>query len=209
MVIIFDLDGTIIDSSERMYRLFCDLVSQCSFSKERYWELKRNKVNHRALLNRFFPKVHFEEFNQKWMSMIEEERYLLLDQNYEDTIEVLMELKKHYSLYLLTARQKKAALLEELVRLSIESYFEKILVTENKIAKEELLAKEISRDRKLQSEKIYFVSDMGKDIQVGKSFGYRTVAITHGFMNRERLEEYKPEYVIDRLAELLGICNAK
>ena len=70
-MIIFDLDGTLIDSSERMYRLFQDLVPESTFSKEEYWKLKRNKINHKVLLQMYFPDMDFEEFNKKWLSLIE------------------------------------------------------------------------------------------------------------------------------------------
>ena len=60
---IFDLDGTIIDSSERMYRLFCKLVPQCRLTKEEYWEYKRNKGNHKKLIETKYPEVDFYEFN--------------------------------------------------------------------------------------------------------------------------------------------------
>lgn len=51
----------------------------------------------------------------------------------------------------------------------------------------------------------YFISDVGEDIMLGNSFDLTTVAITHGFMNRPRLEEYQPKYIIDSLTELLEL----
>ena len=49
MNIVFDFDGTIIDASERLYRLFQDLVPRSALSKEAYWALKRNKINHNMI----------------------------------------------------------------------------------------------------------------------------------------------------------------
>ena len=201
---IFDLDGTIIDSSERLYRLFQRLVPESSFTKEQYWNLKRKKINHETILNSFFPEHNFSDFEIKWMKMIENPEYLEMDQNYPDTIDVLNELVKMHSLILLTARQSKNNLLAELQRLNIRDFFSLILVTESTSTKDELLCyaeKEYFR----KGDNDLFVSDMGKDIIVGKRHGYRTIAITHGFMNSKQLSLYEPDLIIDRLSQILLI----
>ena len=74
MKIFFDLDGTLVDASERLYRLFCDLIPECNFTKEEYWNLKRNKINHQMILEKYFPQYNFDEFNTKWLSLIEKEK---------------------------------------------------------------------------------------------------------------------------------------
>lgn len=205
MNIIFDLDGTLIDSSERMYRLFCELIPQSRLSKEQYWALKRDKVNHKMLLERYFPEVEYEDFNGKWMPLIEEERFLLMDKKFDDTIEVLTKLSNKADLFLLTARQSKEELLKEIARLGLAGFFKEIMVTEGKLLKEELLKKSCERFPELKNKQNFFVSDMGKDIQLGNTYGYQTVAITHGFMNEDRLKEYNPAYVINELIGLLGL----
>jgi phosphoglycolate phosphatase len=201
MNVIFDLDGTLIDSSERMYRLFCDLVPQCELTKEGYWDLKRDKINHKQLLAMKYPNVDYELFNKEWMNRIELEEYLLLDTTYHDTIEVLNFLSSKSNLYLLTARQLKLNLYNQLTRLGIIGFFKKIFVTENKYSKEELLFKEYIMNNQ-QNCNDFFVSDMGKDIELGNKLGFKTVAITHGFMNGMRLKEYSPNYIINNLVEL-------
>ena len=67
MNIFFDLDGTLVDASERLYCLFCDLIPECTFTKEEYWDLKRNKINHQKILEKYFPQYNFSEFNFKWL----------------------------------------------------------------------------------------------------------------------------------------------
>ena len=42
---IFDLDGTLIDSSERMYKLFCELIPQTNLTKEEYWNLCSKSIS--------------------------------------------------------------------------------------------------------------------------------------------------------------------
>ncbi|MCI8949863.1 MAG: HAD family hydrolase [Lachnospiraceae bacterium] len=204
MNIIFDLDGTLIDSSERMYKLFCCLVSQCKLTKKEYWDLKRDKVNHKELLKMRYPEIEFSKFNKEWMRSIEKKYYLDMDQNYPDTLDVLYSLDKSFDLYLLTARQSKTGLYDELKRLSLFGFFRKILLTEGSKTKEELLCKVIKDIPDLGDKRNIFVSDMGNDILLGNKIGYSTVAISHGFMSREKLAEYKPGRIIDELSEFLS-----
>lgn len=205
MKVIFDLDGTLIDVSERMYRLFQALVPQSLLSKNEYWELKRDKISHEILLNKYFPEISFEYFNSKWMKAIETEEYILMDKNYSDTIDVLRRLSNKFNLYLLTSRQLKCELQRELEKLMLKKYFTDILVTERKYSKKELLTQYIKKDVNFLKDVKYFIGDVGEDIMLGNSFDLTTVAITHGFMNRPRLEEYQPKYIIDSLTELLEL----
>lgn len=205
--IIFDLDGTLIDSSERLYQLFQELVPESRFSKEEYWKLKRNKVNHKMILETYFPGKRVEDFNNKWMELIENDEYLNTDKIYPDTVGVLNGLSAVYNIVLLTARQLKNGLYNELERLGIEHYFDKIFVTEGRSTKEELLKKILDEGILKKNKGDIFVGDMGKDIQVGKHLEYRTVAITHGFMNREKLLEYNADILIDELSELVDVCR--
>ena len=138
MNLIFDLDGTLIDASDRMYTLFRELVPACKLSCEEYWDLKRSKHNHQYLIEKNHPKINYCEFHQRWLSLIEERRWLELDKVYEDTIAVLTGLYGTYRMILLTARQSRRNLLWETERLGLSGYFSEIYVTENLLSKEEL-----------------------------------------------------------------------
>ena len=204
MIYIFDLDGTLIDSSERMYRLFCDLIPACSLTKNEYWNYKRNKINHKKLIEMLYPQVSFEEFNDRWMPLIEEKKYLDMDENYPDTLGVLSGLKGNgNALYLLTARQSKKSLIEELQRLGLLDFFNDVITTEGRQSKEDVLIEFARNNQDILNSENTFISDMGKDIQLGNKLGFYTVAISHGFMSEEKLKEYSPKRVIKGLSELL------
>ena len=193
---IFDLDGTLVDASERLYKLFQFLVPESKLTKKEYWDFKRDKVGHQMILERLFPNHSFDEFNKRWLGLIEAPEYLAMDSLYPDTIETLERLGQNCELVLLTARQSKENLFAELERLEIKKYFSKILVTEAKTDKAALLG---GLDFCGED---FFVSDMGKDIAVGNAAGLRTIAVTHGFMSGERLAEYKPARLVGELGEL-------
>ena len=199
MKILFDLDGTILDSSERLYRLFCELIPDCTFTKEDYWNLKRNKINHKMILEKYFSEYDFNEFNTKWLKLIEDEKYLKSDKLYDFTIPLLKSINN--DIFLITARQSRKNLLEELEWFGIKEYFKDIYVTENKIENVDIL-----RNLHITSEDI-LVSDMGKDILAGKEVGIKTVGVSWGFMNEEKLKEYKPDFIVSDYNEIIKIIS--
>lgn len=203
MNIIFDLDGTLIDASERMYRLFQKLVPQSALTKNEYWGKKRNKINHQQLLEKEFPEIDFNEFNREWLSEIEKNYFLKMDCCYKDTIFTLHELRKNNNLYLLTSRQSKKNLFKELEHLKLIEFFDKIFVTEALKSKLDLLQAEMNINPGKIRSGDWFISDMGKDIQMGKNLNFFTIAISHGFMSKEKLLEYNPDRCVDELSELL------
>lgn len=199
MRIFFDFDGTLLDSSDRLYNLFCDLIPECEFSKEQYWEMKRNKINHKMIIEKFFPQYNYAEFEQKWMNLIEKQEYLKYNSLYEFSKEVLGNLYLTNELYLLTARQSKENLLKELEKFDVKKFFKKVLVTENKKTKLELL-----NEIKLSKDDI-LVGDTGKDIQTAREAGIKSVAVTYGFMSEEKLKEYKPCLLANSLRPLISM----
>ena len=116
---------------------------------------------------------------------------------YDFTIDLLESLKQNR--YLITARQSKENLLEELESLKIIKYFNEIYVTENKFTKEDLF-----RNMKLDRNCI-LVTDTGKDIMMAKKVNLKTIGVTWGFMSKNKLIEYKPDFLIDRQGKLKEI----
>ena len=54
MNIIFDFDGTLIDSKERLFKLFSFLVPQSNLDFKAYWELKKQGIGHAEILEKHF-----------------------------------------------------------------------------------------------------------------------------------------------------------
>ncbi len=204
MNIIFDFDGTLVDSSERMYRLFQKLVPESTFTKDEYWKLKRNKISHKMILERYFPQYGFEAFNKTWLEKIELQEYLDMDKNYPDTVETLQRLSQNSNLVLLTARQYKSRLVYELEKLKLRYFFNFLFVTEARSSKKELLLRNEDMFT-CGSDKGIFVSDMGEDITIGNQLGYHTIAVTHGFMNKGHLQKYDPNEIVDQLGEIKSV----
>ena len=194
MKIIFDLDGTLIDSRERLYYLFQHLVPASDLTFEAYWNFKRNKIDHRKILETryLFSEHDIVSFQKNWMDKIELPEWLAFDKPFKGITAYLMELKKQHDLYLVTARQYEASVLVQLAEFGWTNIFTKVLVTAQKTEKINLINNAIATNLA-----DWFVGDTGKDIETGKSLGMQTAAVLSGFLNREKLMEYNPDLIIN------------
>jgi phosphoglycolate phosphatase len=206
MNILFDLDGTIIDSKMRLYCLFCDITSQNKLSFEDYWNFKRSMVNHETILTKYFQytKEEYFAFEKKWMTLIESDTYLNYDKVFDFTVNVLQALKSNkYKLYLITARQSKEKVMQQLKSMRLFCFFENILVTENKKSKLDLI-----KESKLQlSNNDILVGDTGLDIQTAKDLNLISIAVLSGFRNKDILNKYLPDYIENDIRFLLNYAK--
>ena len=191
MNIFFDLDGTLIDSKDRLYQLFQHLVPQSGLTYDKYWQLKQNKISHKQILAGQFNYTNeeFATFEANWMARIELKEWLALDKPFNGVGAYLKKLAKQHTLYLVTSRQSEENTLKQITGYGWTPLFKQLLVTKQKIEKAELL-KEIEIDAN-----DWFVGDTGKDIQTGKKLGIKTAAVLSGFLNKEKLGEYKPDVI--------------
>jgi phosphoglycolate phosphatase len=199
MKIFFDLDGTLIDSKLRLYSLFQELVPESNLTYEEYWKYKKSKFSHLMLLNQIFnfDQNKIEEFEIKWMKLIETDSSLKLDKPIEGATEYLIQLKeKGIILSIVTARQYKEKVFSQLTQFGWENIFNEVLVTEQINKKEELIKPFLS-----PCNDNWIIGDTGMDINVGKKLGIKTVAVLSGFQNEEVLSSYKPDYIFKNIIE--------
>ena len=200
MNIFFDLDGTLVDASDRLFRLFQFLVPNSELTKDSYWKLKKNKISHAEILrNQFkYSDQQIKEFENTWLHMIELPEWIALDKPVENSTLFLWEQKKIHSLFVVTARQSEEQALMQIQRYGWESIFEDVLVTKHQQEKSEMI---LTKEINIGSD--WIVGDTGKDIETGKRVGLLTAAVLSGFLNQEKLLEYKPDIIVNSVVDLV------
>ena len=210
-IIFFDFDGTLIDTSERHYRVYKDILVffgiQNSISKEEFWNQKRKGRKTVELL----PETSFKEYRQKfmeeWLKRIEDSNYLRYDRLIRTALDILSKLKDKDDLILVTLRSNKENLLWELNNFGLTSYFKEILVDspvglKNKIS----LIKDYTK-RCSKKDNFIIIGDTETDISTGKDLRMLTIAVTYGIRSKGFLKKLKPDFYLDNLSELLDILK--
>ena len=125
--IIFDLDGTLIETRERHWRVYKRVTLELGgkpLPLPVYWRLKRKKQSTLYLVKKSgLPKKYTDQYLKRFITLIEKPDYQILDTCFPFTHTVLNSLAYVYRLHLVTVRRDKKALLGQLKRLSLTKYF--------------------------------------------------------------------------------------
>jgi phosphoglycolate phosphatase len=198
--IFFDLDGTLLDSRERLYRLFQNLVPASNLSFDEYWSFKKQKINHEQILKAQFGWLPEEiaSFQKEWMSRIEEKDYLDLDIPFEGVHEFLSDVKENFTLYIVSHRQFYESAGYQLDKWSLTKYFEKLLITKQQSKKADLILNIVPSVNRND----IFVGDTGEDIKTAQSLGITSIAVLSGFLSKEVLTTYNPDYIFNNITDI-------
>lgn len=203
--IVFDLDGTLIDASDRLYELFRQIVPDSNLTKSEYWDLKRSGYSHFELVKKYAPKLPFDAFQERWSKEIESSKFLGKDKLYLRAREVLEYLDKKNDIYLWTARNSKTNLMIQLKELQILGFFSDVYITEGETDKKELY-KKIPTE---QYDSVILISDTPSDLHIGKNNLCFTIGCTYGFASKEAIETSDPDYIASEIIDIKQICDHK
>ena len=112
-MIFWDLDGPILDVSEKYYTLYKNILlenNMQALSKKEYWNLKKSKTTLSEILAKTNSKKLLEVFKNLWLNNIETHRYQKLDKLQNGIISILK--KCNNKLVLVTLRRNRVRLLD-------------------------------------------------------------------------------------------------
>lgn len=158
--IFWDLDGTILDIRQRLYRLFCELTdTQIGF--EKYWQLKEAGYNQAKMLSYIGSTVEKKEFHTIWLANVERMELLHYDTLQPGIKEILADLFSGGSeMYIVTNRQCLENVKKQLYHLGINSFFKNIITTEQKFTKAEAV-----KQQGINAAGGIFIGDSKEDMQ--------------------------------------------
>jgi phosphoglycolate phosphatase-like HAD superfamily hydrolase len=211
MKFICDFDGTIINSLARTYFLFSRLTQPEIISYQRYITEKRAGKSNQYILKKHFniSSEDYIEFENKWFELIESEEFIKYNIIFRFSLKALSILKSYGDLYLVSNRQNRLILYQELYKFGILHFFSIILATEQKETKKELINRKIVVKNK---EHIFMIGDTGEDIITAKDLGIISVAVSSGNRNKTILRSYDPDYIFDNIlffARFIDLNNGK
>ncbi len=210
MIFFFDLDGPILDVSEKYYRVYADLLASRSMGvipKEEYWECKRAQIPEVEILQRSGATSLFEWYKEERIRIIESDDYMRYDRLQDDCIKVLADLYKKYELVICTLRTTASQLDKELTAFDIKKYFEDILNNEANIVprwkvKYNLITGRFDEERIKDA---FFIGDTETDILAGKNLGCKTIGVSNGIRTLEKLALCDPDHLVNSVGEILDL----
>ena len=195
--IAFDLDGTLIDVSERDFRIYSDILLKMGYSpisKNEYWPLRRDvtDIHYILSLSGLVSEEDVSSFLKERKALMEEWSYLSIDQPFEDVTSTLTELSKQCNLIILTKRYNTEGTERQVAELGFNKYAELTIVTENKEGA-------MSKIDNL----VAMVGDTENDIVPANNIGVKSIAVTTGIRNAEKLSSYNPSIIVNSLSEVI------
>ncbi|MCX7016044.1 MAG: HAD family hydrolase [Candidatus Sumerlaeota bacterium] len=207
---VFDLDGALLDISERFYRVYSDILAERQLPrlpKEVYWGLRRRHVSTRDIVLRTCGESVVPWFYEERMRRIEDREYLKYDRLTGGALEVLQAIHQERPMALVTLRDHPENLAAQLEWLGIADLFQRIR-SGNSFG-DWTVKSRLIRDLDLAApEKSLMVGDTEIDVLAGRDCGLRTCAVTYGIRTAELLRAAQPDFLVDRPEEILRAAAA-
>jgi phosphoglycolate phosphatase len=209
LVVVFDLDGPLLDVSERYHRLYADLLRARGLrplAKRTYWRLKRRRIPEEAIFRRSGgAAAEAREYARRRSRLIESREYLRYDRAWPRVSAVLRHLEPRSQLLLATARRSHRSLTWQLERIGIGGYFHRVLAIPPAAAsRAEAKAASVREALVEPSQPGWFVGDTETDLRAGRLLGFRTAAVSFGIRRAAELRQSAPDKLLETPAELLA-----
>ena len=209
--IIFDLDGTIIDTLVDLARALSDTLVEFGLPPVTLAQTRKllgggaRQFVHGALKEKGDDPVFFETFFTVYMARYK--TYQLEQSNpYPGMVELLQWLKDH-GIRSFIFSNKPHDFSIDLISHRLPSYFTGVHGHKpNTLPKPDrtmydLFAKEHGIDHTAS----VFVGDSEFDIEMGKRLGMPAIAVSYGYVDKPILETYQPDYLVDTVEELKAL----
>jgi phosphoglycolate phosphatase-like HAD superfamily hydrolase len=207
-VVIFDLDGTLIDVSARHYFVYRKVTNEFNgqaLTKREYWRLKRDKTDWPELLKKSKISVDkLGDFLSKFIDLIEQPEQLKMDSLFPEAKKTLEGLYG-YDLYLISLRRQNEMLNWQLSRLGLRKYFREVISGHSDFEGSHLKAGIIKA--LLKENKGLVIGDTEADINAAKEASCLSVAVLSGIRSKKVLESLQPDFLVENVGELPKIIH--
>lgn len=204
MTLYLDLDGPILDVSERYYRTHQSIIrasSAAPLSKSAFWELKRARTSTRSILARSgAAAVSEDDYRRGWLERIESWDYLLLDRVFPGVEPLLKIWKDQHRLVLVTLRQRADLLMAQLECFGLLQFFSDVLSASPHDQPGWKTKQRLIESHAPNLQLGVIIGDTENDIRAGKSLRIMTIAVLCGIRNREFIEKEMPDYILEDLS---------
>lgn len=208
--VIFDLDGTLVDSLEDLTQSVNIVLKSEGYPLRTTEEVKRFIGDgYRLLMKRSLPLESEDKVIDRCTSLFEEYYFKDIIGNtkpYEGIIDILKELNKR-AIKIGVVSNKKDDATKEICRFFFTPYID-IAVGDNPKRKKKPAPDnvyEVMSKLKSSRDKTIYIGDSDVDVKTAKNAGLYCIAVTWGYRPKEILEKEKADLIIDKPSEILTL----
>lgn len=204
--IIIDLDGPILDGKYRHYECYKDILSEKGFAPihiDRYWEMKRNGIDHHQLLRESSAEELSGSFLKSWIDRIEERRYLSLDKVQHGAVNRLITWRSEgITLVLTTMRGNTVNMAWQLEQLALSGLFHVVTATHLKSDYRGKADSIRAAMKDMDCGSAWWIGDTEIDVNSARYVGAKVCVVSCGLRNAEFLISLKPDNIFPSLHEV-------
>lgn len=205
--ILFDLDGTIINSKEGIFRCLLHCMKECGY-QEPDEELMYQCIGP-PLIDSFRNRLGVKEEDIEKTLFSYRERYDRLGQYecelYDGMKELVIELKNAgYHIYLTSSKVENACV-EILKHFQIFEYFDDVVgstVDGSIEQKGDVIQLCFRRNPNIKKEETILIGDTTYDVLGAREAGVPCIAVSYGFSTVEKLKEVQPACILSSVQEV-------
>jgi phosphoglycolate phosphatase-like HAD superfamily hydrolase len=184
---IFDLDGTLIDITDRWYQLHSDVAQEYGLPiipREEYLAAKRDGVAEVDIMSHVAGNLpEITQYCKARIERIENEEYLNFDKLFDGIKETLTAWQRRGPLVLASIRNNHLAATQELERLGLAGFFQSVKFVRD-TGKKALFTEMASEYGTVTS-----ISDSIEDYHEAQEAGLHAIAVGYGCRNKLAFEE--------------------
>jgi len=204
--LIFDFDGTIVDSLDLLVKIYNQICHNYSClpvdikDKEELRKLKSQEVLKRYKINFFKIPFLLLKVRANFKSRISEVKI------FDGISNVLRELKSNdFDLYILTSNSKENVTFF-LKSNNLLDVFTSVYSSSNVFGKDKSI-KRFLKSENIKKEECIYIGDETRDIEAMKRINMPIISVSWGFNSREALLKLNPDEVVDKPSDLLSLFS--
>ncbi|WP_304068148.1 HAD hydrolase-like protein [Megamonas hypermegale] len=210
--ILFDLDGTLIDSG-------AGIIKGVKYALRKYGIEEENEAQLRTFvgppLNQQFAKCYGFSAEKsmeavKFFREYYETKGILENEMYAGIDKVLQKLKEQGKFLMVATSKPEKFAHNILAQHDLEKYFDFIggsLTDGSRVTKIQVLDYVLKTNRIKNPQEVLMIGDTKFDMLGAKHFNLASLAVTYGYGTEEELLEIKPDFVVNSPKEILHIMK--
>ncbi|MBI2632741.1 HAD family hydrolase [Candidatus Pacearchaeota archaeon] len=203
IILLFDYDGTIIDSVNLAYKIFKNIAKEYGLASPKSIKhfVEFYNINfYESLLTRGLLKIHLSKFiNEFRQPFLDYEKKMKIFPYMKETIK---KLSKKAKIFIITSN------LSDVIESSIKAHkiehVSAVIGADNGIGKVNAIKLIKKRFPKAI---IYYIGDTSGDMIEAKKAGVKTIGVTWGYHSRLKLKETDPDFIVSAPKDLLKIID--